>query len=80
MPRTAQPRKVSRGVYWRRKLEQAPTLSARLGEACDYLRAEVSRYPDQRTAEAVLQEEIDRLTARARQLADATERTRRSRR
>lgn len=78
MPRTAQPRKVSRAVYWRRKLDAAPTLSARLGEACDYLRAEALRHPDQRTAEAVLKEEIDRLTARARQLADRTERARRT--
>lgn len=69
MPRTAQPRKVSRGVYWRRKLEAAPTLTAKLGEACDYLRAEASRHPDQRVAEKVLNDEINRLVARAQQLA-----------
>ncbi|MEV4672782.1 hypothetical protein AB0K34_14090 [Actinomadura sp. NPDC049382] len=77
MPRTAQPRKVSRGVYWRRKLDTAPTLSARLGEACDYLRAEASRHPDKATADAVLENEIARLVARARQLADRTEQVRR---
>lgn len=77
MPRLAQPRKVSRALYWRRKLETAPTLSARLGEACDYLRAEASRHPDKATAAAVLEAEIQRLVARARQLADRTEQVRR---
>lgn len=66
--RTAQPRKVSRRKYWDLKLKAAPTESARLGEACDYLRAMAASYPDPQAAQAVLKQAADDLVEKAQQL------------
>lgn len=72
MPRLAPPRKVSRRVYWQRKLDTASTETARMGEACDYFRAEVRRQVaigamDENTADALLRQESDRLIQLAKQ-------------
>ena len=72
MPRVAQPRKVPRSVYWRRKLEAAPTASARLGEACDFLRAQARRFLTPQQADALMKREADRLEELAKQLGRRT--------
>lgn len=68
MPRLLPPRRVSLAEYWRRKINAAPTESARLGEACDYLRAMAKRYPEQMVAQAELTEAADELIKKAKQL------------
>ncbi|MCW2901722.1 MAG: hypothetical protein JWO67_3987 [Streptosporangiaceae bacterium] len=68
MPQPAKPRKVSRRSYWKQRVNASPTASARLGAACDYLRAEAARYPDQEYAQKLLNEEADRLMEVARKL------------
>lgn len=77
MPRLAQPRKVPRSVYWKRKLDAAPTETARMGEACDYFRGEVRRQVaigamDEKTADALLRQESDRLIRIAKQIGRRT--------
>lgn len=68
MPRAALPRKISRREYWRRKVNAAPTESARLGEACDYLRSMAASYPDQAVAQKELKEAADDLIKAAQEL------------
>lgn len=67
--------RVSRAAYWRQQLAKAKTRTTKLGKACDYLRAEAARYPDQRAAAKVLDDEIDRLVKKAKELAHVTDRT-----
>jgi hypothetical protein len=68
MPQPAKSRKASRRTYWKQRVNASPTPSARLGAACDYLRAEAARYPDKEYAQRLLNEEADRLMGLARTL------------
>lgn len=66
--RRPQTRRVSRRRYWDLKLQAAPTESARLGEACDYLRAMAASYPDEQVAAAELRRAANDLIEKAQQL------------